>query len=506
MQLQGEPGTGKSRVIQSITRTFDGKGVATSLQRAAPTGIAACLIDGRTLHKVLGLDLSGNIPTDSKLLELAAFWRLILYLIIDEISMVARDFLAKLEVILELAKERAGVERDGKVFGGVNIIIVGDFHQFPPVMASNRAALYFPIDTAKDSDDEIIGRQLYERFTTVVVLEEQVRVTDPGWQDLLKHARHGRCERRHIEMLEKLVLTSPDCPPTDFENGPWKNAILVTPRNEVRRQWNRAAVQQHCRGQKTPLYLCRAEDWIGKGAGRRGHDEFTEEEKIAYAMRNNRKKSERRTPSLPEEVELAVGMKVLITSNIDTDNDIANGARGEVVEIGLDEGEEMSEGGAVQRLKHLPRYILVKLDRTKALPMEGKERGTVPIEPQETDIYITLPVTGSRRRMVRSQFPLTAGYAFTDYRAQGQTLGNVIVDIGKVPSAKLTPFNAYVALSRSSGRETIRLLRDFDPDLFTKEPCPMLAKEDERLAGLNEETRVMWEARRTKRMNGGMNE
>ncbi|KAJ7643178.1 hypothetical protein B0H17DRAFT_959878 [Mycena rosella] len=57
---------------------------------------------------------------------------------------------------------------------------------------------------------------------------------------------------------------------------------------------------------------------------------------------------------------------------------------------------------------------------------------------------------------------MTAAYAFTDYRAQGQTIPYVLVDIGTPPSGTLSLFNLYVALPRSSGRESIRLLRDFD--------------------------------------------
>ncbi|KAF8572721.1 hypothetical protein K439DRAFT_1292206, partial [Ramaria rubella] len=56
---------------------------------------------------------------------------------------------------------------------------------------------------------------------------------------------------------------------------------------------------------------------------------------------------------------------------------------------------------------------------------------------------------------------LTAAYAFTDYRSQGQTILHVIVDIGTPPSGgKLSMLNLYVALSRSSGQETVRLLHN----------------------------------------------
>ncbi|KAL1709619.1 hypothetical protein EV121DRAFT_172554, partial [Schizophyllum commune] len=67
-------------------------------------------------------------------------------------------------------------------------------------------------------------------------------------------------------------------------------------------------------------------------------------------------------------------------------------------------------------------------------------------------------------------------YAFTDYRAQGQTMSAVLVDIAKVPNGRLSLFNVYVALSRSSGRDTIRLLRP----------------EDDRLELLDASTKEQW--------------
>ncbi|KAJ7915375.1 hypothetical protein B0H13DRAFT_1610630 [Mycena leptocephala] len=75
---------------------------------------------------------------------------------------------------------------------------------------------------------------------------------------------------------------------------------------------------------------------------------------------------------------------------------------------------------------------------------------------------------------------MTGAYAFTDYRSQGQTTPYVLVDIAKPPTETLRLFNLYVALSRSSGRETIRLLRDFDNTLFMKGHDPVLLAEDER--------------------------
>jgi hypothetical protein len=73
------------------------------------------------------------------------------------------------------------------------------------------------------------------------------------------------------------------------------------------------------------------------------------------------------------------------------------------------------------------------------------------------------------------------------------TLNNPIVDIGPPPYGALTPFNIYVALSRGTGRDNIRLLRDFDEKLLQQHPCEYLRLEDERLSQLNETTKQLWE-------------
>ena len=79
------------------------------------------------------------------------------------------------------------------------------------------------------------------------------------------------------------------------------------------------------------------------------------------------------------------------------------------------------------------------------------------------------------------QTALTGAYAFTDYKAQDQTLKYVVVDIAKPPRGSLTLFSAYVTLSRSRGRNTIRLLRPFDKTFLTTHPSEalkVLEKED----------------------------
>ena len=86
---------------------------------------------------------------------------------------------------------------------------------------------------------------------------------------------------------------------------------------------------------------------------------------------------------------------------------------------------------------------------------------------------------------------MTPGYAFTDFKSQGQTIEFMLVDLAKpVTGGPLTPFNAYVGLSRSRGRDTIRLLRECQEGLFTTHPSEDLREEDIRLEKLDRLTTV----------------
>jgi len=63
-----------------------------------------------------------------------------------------------------------------------------------------------------------------------------------------------------------------------------------------------------------------------------------------------------------------------------------------------------------------------------------------------------------------------------------------------VPYGKLMPFNVYIALSQSSGQESIHLLWDFDDSLFTTTPCAILEEEDKWLERLDQETFDTWKS------------
>ena len=64
---------------------------------------------------------------------------------------------------------------------------------------------------------------------------------------------------------------------------------------------------------------------------------------------------------LEREVKLAIGMRVMVTDNIETDLDITNGVQGEIVDIILDPDEPPIDDSPLIHLRKIPSYILVKL-------------------------------------------------------------------------------------------------------------------------------------------------
>lgn len=171
---------------------------------------------------------------------------------------------------------------------------------------------------------------------------------------------------------------------------------------------------------------------------------------------------------------MALGMKVMVTYNVETDLDLANRARGEIV---LNENESnYTAAQPIVRLEYPHAYVLIRMLATKITALEGLEENTIPLIPVERTFQIS---QGSHSKtVVRKQYPLTAAYAFTDYRSQGQTIQNAIIDIASLPTRSLTPFNIYVACR---GRGGIHLLRDIDDKLLTSHPSEYLRAEDERL-------------------------
>lgn len=356
----------------------------------------------------------------------------------------------------------------------MNIIFFGDFHQFPPII--RKEALYYPDDARLGPR---VGRQLYELFTTVVTLTQQMRVKDRAWTEMLERLREGACSSADVGMVKSLDISNAACPETDFSRAPWIDAVLVTSRNSVRDAWNTAALRRHSFAKGHLTYVCPAEDTIGKD-----RRPLSRTETLTVAGMAGKA-----TGRLAFRTHIAVGMRGMVLLNIATESDLANGSRGTVVDIALDSREhnlEVSEDGQV-RLKYPPACVTFRLDHSTFPQFVGLQKNEVPLFPSEMSYSMTLP-DGRKRAVRRRQLAITPAYAFTDYKSQGQTIEHVVVDLAESTRNSMDPFHAYVALSRSRGRDTIRLLRDFDSRLLTTHPSVHLRPEDARLEQLNATT------------------
>lgn len=488
--IYGEGGSGKSRVIQAITERFQQVGKTAWLLKAAYTGIAASLIGGKTTHSIAMVSKFENRQvSDETRKKLQEFWSPYRYLIIDEISMLSKKFLAILERNIGIGKAGSSTGGDDISFGGLNVIICGDFHQFPPVATATRDALFYP-SRPSDADGLKIGRTLYEEFSMVVVLTKQLRITDPVWREFLSSLRKGEVRPEHLTMLKGLVLGHELCPVTDFNQEPWWSAVLITPRHAVRNQWNDHALTKHCASTGNPIFLCRADDTI-KGKS------LSPVERLAFEKRNTGRSGGRDGGTdLPDCIKLAVGMPVLLTQNLETDLDITNGANGCIVEIVLHPDDHDQGNDQFVHLRRLPLYVLVEMRHTRAGTLTGLKPRVIPIQPASQTARIRVSATGNTeicRTVVRKQFPITPAYAFTDHRAQGQTIPCAIADIAPPATGGLSLFNIYVTLSRVPSRQCIRLLRTFPDDMLLNKSFPIeLNEEEDRICRLGRITYAMY--------------
>lgn len=288
MVIHGEGGTGKSVLLQTISRYFETKGIGHRLKKTTYTGkcsqsrtnhylidlnvgIAASLIDGQTCHSATMMTHRNSSVSAAARAKLQDIWKNIDYNFTDEISMIGKRFFAHMSNNISIGK--TGQEGTNMSFGGISFVVSGDFFQFPPVACSPKEALYWPSDTAHDLLLSQIGRTIYEEFTTVVTLKQQMRVTDSMWQEFLHRLRYGEIVQEDMDLLRSLVLTLPETQLPNFDVEPWKDVVLVTPRHGVREEWNNALIKRHCKTNHHQLLISPIHYEI-KGAAIRSETSF----------------------------------------------------------------------------------------------------------------------------------------------------------------------------------------------------------------------------------------
>jgi ATP-dependent DNA helicase PIF1 len=195
--ITGGAGVGKSHLTSLIVRTLRDRGLRVRV--TASTGAAASLINGQTLHSLLGLGLADK-PVDvlvslaMKRRKLLHVWRSLDVLLIDEVSMLDPDFFTKVDLVVS---EMRG-SRDP--FGGLQVILVGDFFQLPPVRPRSAAIKFaFETDTWARLVDECVE-------LTHIFRQEDTSV----FADILRKVRKAELELDDIQTLFHRVNADPD--------------------------------------------------------------------------------------------------------------------------------------------------------------------------------------------------------------------------------------------------------------------------------------------------------
>lgn len=184
--LTGSAGTGKTEVIKMFIKVYKQNKI---IGVTSTTGISALLFGGVTIHSFLGIGLGqGSVESMVKKIftrpHLRKRWQELEVLIVDEISMLSPDLFDKLE---KLARR---IRRNEQPFGGIQLILSGDFLQLPCI----------------NSDDFCFESKAWENcIENTVYLTEIMRQKDSEFQECLNNIRMGLLPKKTRKLLKSRV-------------------------------------------------------------------------------------------------------------------------------------------------------------------------------------------------------------------------------------------------------------------------------------------------------------
>jgi ATP-dependent DNA helicase PIF1 len=193
--LTGPAGAGKTFVLNQFIRFAKAEGKHVSV--TATTGLAATHLGGTTIHSWAGIGVQDHLPNGFAE-HIAKGRREIIektdVLIIDEISML-HDF--RLDMVDEVCRL---VRKKDEPFGGIQLIMSGDFFQLPPINRGDSRAGGF-----------VVNSKVWQELDPVICyLQEQHRQDDETLLEILNAIRAGDVRRHHAETLLARAEVYPD--------------------------------------------------------------------------------------------------------------------------------------------------------------------------------------------------------------------------------------------------------------------------------------------------------
>ncbi|MBI3317191.1 MAG: AAA family ATPase [Candidatus Omnitrophica bacterium] len=278
--VSGVAGSGKSTFL-----TFLRQNTRKNLIVLTPTGIAAVNIQGQTIHSLFKFPHALIQKENIKRLWANGLFEKLDLLVIDEISMVRPDLLDGVDYALRLNRERFDTP-----FGGVQVVMIGDLYQLPPVLEKELAEHYSELYA---SEFFFSANVLKEMRCYSFMLTKNYRQKDPQFMALLNKIRNNSINEADLRLLNSRVNSE--------LAEVAKEYLRLTPTNAA------ANAVNHARLAKLP----------GK--------EFLYQATVTgeYDWRSH---------PADEQLRLRVGAQVLMVKN-DPDKRWVNGNIGEVVEL-----------------------------------------------------------------------------------------------------------------------------------------------------------------------------
>lgn len=440
----GSAGCGKSTVLNHVVTLLRRGNKRVDI--LAPTGRAALAVNGRTLHSYAGWipsslghpleTLKSNAHRTKVRKRLAATN----VLIIDEISMVAHHVFERLDHIMQSARYNT------KPFGGVQIIVTGDFCQLPPVKAFEYC-LYCGTTLG---DIPVDGKYDCPKVECLAQFEEidKWAFRSAAWRNCnFEHVNLNVIHRQKDADLKALLEKRRIGIPYSIDErrlllrhkSDTRDAVKLFPKREDVRRINERELKQLS---GRALTYCCVDDfsWKTRHADLKDKGDYCSEPKnhVLKALREH---------TLESDLVLKVGMLVILVVNWDLESSLANGSQGTIV--GFEKHQphlfpEVSRKWEYSAYKNGLLRRFVERTAVQEWPivqfLNGRKRTIYPRctinELGDDEPYSLLS---------RTQIPLTAAWAMTVHKAQGMTLSRVVVDLRHT----FEPGQDYVALSRA---------------------------------------------------------
>ena len=448
--LGGQGGTGKSQIIKCLKSFVSYYEKPNTLIVTAFTGKAAYNIQGVTLHSILSFKNLSKFTTEYSMSFKTK--RLLLdtnMIFIDECSMISKNILAKVDSVLQWLTGKS------VPYGGVHVILAGDFLQLPPVKC--KYSLFTDLSKMRNpSIDEQQGFYLWTKHmkNTIVLTQNYRHKDDPEWAAYCNEARLGNWSDEFIALINTRHIANLECIPLNFQES--KYTPIVTPLNSRRYKINLQYVRSIIHKSNFSMKIYRLISKISCKLGTISDSE------IPMILSVSDEKFDKLCPML----DVFPGMAVSITHNVNKQEGVVNGSVFFVKSVNFSDATSFSKvfDPFYESFVEIPSTCPESLTL-----LSCKDHKEVLLFPIISKKWTKIPISYSHFKEIKlSQFPCVCATGSSVYKIQGDTLNSMIVDSWWSNTGADSPQQGYVYISRVTSRYSFITLELLTPDIVCK--------------------------------------